>query len=218
MCDIKPGDVVAVWGAGPVGLFAMASAYLLGAERVIAIDHVDYRLTMARERAGAETINFEDVDVNQTLKELTGGRGPDACIDAVGMEAQHGKGVIDAYDRVKQAVRLETDRPHVLRQAITSCRNGGTVSVIGVYGGIVDKFPIGSLMNRSITIRSGQCHVHRYMRPLLEHIEAGRLDPTFIVTHRLALDEAPNGYETFKHKQDECVKVVLKPGAASIKS
>jgi threonine dehydrogenase-like Zn-dependent dehydrogenase len=218
MCDIKPGDVIAVWGAGPVGLFAMASAYLLGAERVIAIDHVDYRLTMARERAGAETINFEDVDVNQTLKELTGGRGPDACIDAVGMEAQHGKGVIDAYDRVKQAVRLETDRPHVLRQAITSCRNGGTVSVIGVYGGIVDKFPIGSLMNRSITIRSGQCHVHRYMRPLLEHIEAGRLDPTFIVTHRLALDEAPNGYETFKHKQDECVKIVLKPGAASIKS
>ncbi|HEY0518262.1 MAG TPA: zinc-dependent alcohol dehydrogenase [Ilumatobacteraceae bacterium] len=215
MCDIKPGDVVAVWGAGPVGQFAIASAYLLGAERVIAIDHVEYRLAMARDKAGAETINFEDTDVNQALKEMTGGRGPDACIDAVGMEAQHGSGVIEAYDRVKQAVRSETDRPHVLRQAITSCRNGGVVSVIGVYGGFVDKFPMGSLMNRSITIRSGQCHVHKYMRPLLEHIEAGRLDPTFIITHRLPLDQAPNGYETFKHKEEECVKVVLKPGSTA---
>jgi threonine dehydrogenase-like Zn-dependent dehydrogenase len=212
MCDIKPGDIVAVWGAGPVGQFAIASAYLLGAERVIAIDRFDYRLAMARDASEAETINYEEVDVNQTLKELTGGRGPDACIDAVGMEAHHGTGPIHAYDRVKQAVRSETERPHALRQAITSCRNGGIVSVIGVYGGFVDKFPMGSVMNRSLTIRSGQCHVQRYMRPLLELIESGRLDPTFIITHQLGLDDAPAGYDAFKEKQDECVKVVLKPG------
>jgi threonine dehydrogenase-like Zn-dependent dehydrogenase len=142
---------------------------------------------------------------------MTGGRGPDACIDAVGLEAHHGTALINAYDKVKQAVRLETERPHALRQAITCCRNGGVVSVIGVYGGLMDKFPIGSLMNRSITIRSGQCHVHRYLRPLLEHIEAGRIDPTFVITHTLGLDETPAGYEIFKNKQDECVKVVLKP-------
>jgi len=215
MCDIKPGDVVAVWGAGPVGQFAIASALLLGAEKVIAIDRFPYRLEMAQSKAGAaHVIDYEETDVNEALKELTGGRGPDACIDAVGMEAHHGSGVIHAYDRVKQAVRLETDRPHVLRQAITSCRNGGVVSVIGVYGGFVDKFPMGSLMNRSITLRSGQCHVQKYMRPLLAHIEAGRLDPTFIITHRLPLDEAPQGYDTFKNKDDSCVKVVLKTGAA----
>src|SRR4051812_33327744 len=210
MCDISPGDIVAIWGAGPVGQLAIASAYLLGAERVIAIDRFEYRLAMARDKAGAETINYEDVDVNQTLKELTGGRGPDACIGAVGVEAHHGTGLIHAYDRVKQATRLETERPHALRQAITCCRNGGVVSVVGVYGGFVDKFPMGSVMNRSLTIRSGQCHVQRYMRPLLEHIEAGRLDPTFIITHRLDLDEAPTGYDVFKEKEDECVKVVLK--------
>jgi threonine dehydrogenase-like Zn-dependent dehydrogenase len=215
MCDIKPGDVVAVWGAGPVGQFAIASALLLGAEKVIAIDRFPYRVEMAQSKAGAaHVIDYEETDVNEALKELTGGRGPDACIDAVGMEAHHGSGVIHAYDRVKQAVRLETDRPHVLRQAITSCRNGGVVSVIGVYGGFVDKFPMGSLMNRSITLRSGQCHVQKYMRPLLAHIEAGRLDPTFIITHRLPLDEAPQGYDTFKNKDDSCVKVVLKTGAA----
>jgi threonine dehydrogenase-like Zn-dependent dehydrogenase len=211
MCDIKPGDVIAVWGAGPVGQFAMASANLLGAEKVIAIDRFDYRLRMAEQHNGAITINYEGTDVNETLKELTGGRGPDGCIDAVGMEAHHGTGLIQAYDRVKQAVRLETDRPHALRQAIRSCRNGGVVSVIGVYGGFVDKFPMGSLMNRSLTVRSGQCHVHKYMRPLLEHIEAGRIDPTFIITHRLGLDDAPSAYETFKQKQDDCVKVVLQP-------
>jgi len=211
MCDIKSGDIVAVWGAGPVGQFAMASAKLLGAEKVIAIDRFDYRLQMAAQHNGAITVNYEEVDVNQTLKELTGGRGPDACIDAVGMEAHHGTGVIQAYDRVKQLTRMETERPHALRQAITSCRNGGVVSVIGVYGGFVDKFPMGSVMNRSLTLRSGQCHVQKYMQPLLEHIEAGRLDPTFIITHRLQLDDAPNGYETFKHKQEECVKVVLSP-------
>jgi threonine dehydrogenase-like Zn-dependent dehydrogenase len=145
------------------------------------------------------------------LKLMTGGRGPDACIDAVGMEAHHGTGVIHAYDRVKQAVRLETERPHALRQAITCCRSGGIVSVIGAYGGMMDKFPIGTVMNRSLTIRSGQCHAQRYMRPLLAHIEAGRIDPTFIITHRLPLEEAATGYETFKHKEDECVKVVLTP-------
>jgi threonine dehydrogenase-like Zn-dependent dehydrogenase len=211
MCDIKPGDVVAVWGCGPVGQFAIVSAYLLGAERVIAIDRFPYRLRMAREKAGAETINYEEVDSTlEVLKELTGGRGPDACIDAVGMEA-HGAGLDYTYDRVKQAVRLETDRPVALREAILACRNGGTVSVIGVYGGFVDKFPIGSIMNRSLTLKSGQCHAHRYMRPLLERIRKGEIDPTFIITHHLPLDQAPQGYEIFKNKQDECMKVVLKP-------
>jgi threonine dehydrogenase-like Zn-dependent dehydrogenase len=213
MCDIEPGDIVAVWGAGPVGQFAIASAFLLGAERVIAIDRFDYRLEMARTNSGAEVVNYEDTDVNQALKWMTGGRGPDACIDAAGMEAHHGTAAIHAYDKVKQAVRSETERPHALRQAITCCRNGGVVSVVGVYGGMVDKFPMGSVMQRGLTIRSGQCHVHRYMKPLLEHIEAGRIDPTFIVTHRMGLDEAPTGYETFKHKGEECVKVVLTPGA-----
>jgi len=214
MCDIKPGDVIAVWGAGPVGQFAIASARLLGADTVIAIDRLPYRLEMARVRAGAQhAINYEDVDVNEALKELTGGRGPDACIDAVGMESHHGSGLLYAYDRVKQAVRSETDRPNALRQAITCCGNGGTVSVIGAYGGFVDKFPIGAVMQRSLTIRSGQCHVQKYMKPLLEHIEAGRLDPTFIITHRLGLDEAPAGYDTFKQKEDDCVKVVLTPSA-----
>ena len=213
MCDISPGDVVAVWGAGPVGLFAMVSAFLLGAERVIAIDRFANRLELARTQAGAETINYEDTDVNDALKEMTGGRGPDACIEAVGMEAHHGVAPISAYDKVKQAMRLETERPHALRQAITCCRSGGVVSVVGVYGGLVDKFPMGSVMNRSLTIRSGQCHVHKYMGPLLEHIEAGRIEPTFIITHRLGLDAAPDAFDMFKHKQDDCVKVVLTPGA-----
>jgi threonine dehydrogenase-like Zn-dependent dehydrogenase len=213
LCEIEPGEVVAVWGAGPVGQFAVASAFLLGAERVIVIDRFPYRLEMARSHSGAETINYEDVDVNDTLKDMTGGRGPDKCIEAVGMEAHHGTAVINAYDRTKQTIRAETERPHALRQAITCCRSGGIVAVIGAYGGFVDKFPIGTVMNRSLTIRSGQCHVQRYMQPLLDHIEAGRLDPTFIVTHRLPLDDAPHGYRTFKHKEDGCVKVVLTPGA-----
>ncbi|MEA2184312.1 MAG: hypothetical protein QOF69_3497 [Solirubrobacteraceae bacterium] len=213
MCDIQRGDVIAVWGAGPVGQFAIASAKMLGAERVIAIDHVDYRLRMAVEKAGAdETINFEEQpDVVEQLKLLTAGRGPDACIDAVGMEAEHGHGPIHAYDRVKQAARLETERPHALREAVLACRSGGTISVIGVYGGLIDKFPIGAVMNRSLTIKSGQCHVQRYMRPLLERISNGEIDPSFVVTHRMELGKAPEGYETFKHKRDECVKVVLKP-------
>ena len=212
LCDIKPGDVIAVWGCGPVGQFAIASAFLLGAERVIGIDRFEYRLRMAREQSGAETLNYEDVDdIPDALKELTGGRGPDACIDAVGMEAHHPNRALHAYDRIKQATRLETDRGHVLRQAILSCRNGGVVSIMGAYGGFVDKFPIGALMQRGLSIRTGQCHVHRYMRPLLERVEKGEIDPSFVVTHRLSLDDAPQGYETFKHKQDDCVKVVLKP-------
>jgi threonine dehydrogenase-like Zn-dependent dehydrogenase len=209
MCDITSGDVIAVWGAGPVGLLAMASARLLGAARVIAIDRFDYRLRRAREQAGAETLNYEEVDVLAALKDLTAGRGPDACIDAVGMEAHTDFGPLQVYDRVKQAARLETDRGPALREAIMACRNGGTVSVIGVYGGLMDKFPIGSWMNRSITLRTGQCHVQRYTQPLLQRIENGEIDPSFVISHRLALEEAPQAYETFKHKQDDCVKVVL---------
>jgi len=209
MCDIKPGDVVAVWGAGPVGQLAIASARLLGAERVIAIDRLPYRLDMARNRAGAwDTINYEEDSVLERLRELTGGRGPDACIDAVGMEA-HSHGLQYAYDRTKQALMMETDRPIALREAIMACRNGGTVSVIGVYGGFVDKFPIGSFMNRSLTLRTGQCHVQRYMRPLLDRIERGEIDPSFVITHRMTLDEAPQGYKTFLGKEDSCMKVVL---------
>jgi threonine dehydrogenase-like Zn-dependent dehydrogenase len=191
----------------------MASAVLLGAERVIAIDQYAYRLDMARNRAGAtDTIDFsQDADIVEQLKELTGGRGPDAVIDAVGMEAAHGHGVLHAVDRVKQASRVETDRGPALRDAILACRPGGIVSVIGVYGGLMDKFPTGALMNKGLTLRTGQCHVQRYMPTLYEHIRAGRLDPSFVITHRLPLDQAPNGFETFKHKQDECVKVVLKP-------
>ena len=211
MCDIEPGDVIAVWGAGPVGQFAIASAKMLGAERVIAIDRFEYRLRMASEKAGAtETINYEDVNVLEALKEMTGGRGPDKCIDAVGMEA-HGHTAMYAYDRAKQALMLESDRPIALREAIMACRNGGTISVIGVYGGLIDKFPMGAVMNRSLTIKTGQCHVHRYMRPLLERIQRGEIDPSFVITHRLQLDQAPEGYDMFLNKEDECVKVVLKP-------
>ncbi|HEX8688718.1 MAG TPA: zinc-dependent alcohol dehydrogenase, partial [Solirubrobacterales bacterium] len=172
MCDIHPGDTIAIWGAGPVGLFAAASAKMLGAERVIAIDRFDYRLRKARAGAGAtETINYEELpDVVEELKEITAGRGPDACIDAVGLGAHHAHGMVHAYDRVKQATRMETERPHALREAIMACRNGGTVSVVGVYGGFLDKFPMGAVINRGLTIRAGQCHVHKYMRPLLERI------------------------------------------------
>jgi len=211
LCDIQPGDVIAIWGAGPVGQFAAASAFLLGAERVIVIDRFDYRLRMAAQNAGAETLDYRGTDVIEELKEMTGGRGPDACIDAVGMESHHDVGAIYAYDRVKQALRMETERPFALREAIMACKSGGTVSVIGVYGGFLDKFPMGSLMNRAITIKTGQCHVQRYMRPLLDRVRRGEIDPSFVVTHRLSLDDAPEAYETFKHKQDNCVKVVLKP-------
>jgi threonine dehydrogenase-like Zn-dependent dehydrogenase len=211
MCDIRGGEVIAIWGAGPVGQFAAASAQLLGAERVIVIDRFEYRLRVAERHSRVETLNYEEIDsVPEALKELTGGRGPDACIDAVGMEA-HFHGPLYAYDRVKQAARLESERPYALREAIMSCRNGGIVSVVGVYGGFVDKFPMGALMNRGLSIRTGQCHVQRYLRPLLQRIENGEIDPSFIVTHRLPLDEAPRGYDLFKHKEDDCLKVVLKP-------
>jgi threonine dehydrogenase-like Zn-dependent dehydrogenase len=210
MCDIKPGDTIAVWGCGPVGQFAIASAYLLGAERVIAIDRFPYRLRMAREKAGAETINYEELDVYDTLMEMTGGRGPDACIDAVGLEA-HTPGIVHAYDRAKQALMLESDRPIALREAIMACRNGGTVSVIGVYGGLIDKFPMGSVMNKGLTIKSGQCHAQRYMKPLLDRIMKGEIDPTFVITHRMSLEDAPKAYDEFLNKEDACVKVVLKP-------
>jgi threonine dehydrogenase-like Zn-dependent dehydrogenase len=208
-CSIQPGDTLAVWGCGPVGLFAIASALLLGAGRVIAIDRFPERLRKA-ESIGAETLDYESIDIQDALKEMTGGRGPDACIDAVGMEA-HMHGFVGAYDRAKQAVKLSTERPGVLRQAIQICRKGGTVSVPGVYGGFVDKLPFGAIVNKAITIKSGQTHVQRYMRPLLERIARGEFDPSFIVSHRLSLDDAPLGYEMFKHKQEECTKVVLKP-------
>jgi threonine dehydrogenase-like Zn-dependent dehydrogenase len=212
-CDIKGGEVIAVFGAGPVGQFAIASAVMLGAEQVIAIDQYDYRLEMARNKAGAtSTIDFsKNPDVVEQLKELTGGRGPDAVIDAVGMEASYGHGLLQATERLKQATRMESDRGAALRDAILACRPTGIVSIIGVYGGLLDKVPTGALMNKGLTIRTGQCHVHRYMKPLYEHIKKGDLDPSFVVTHRLELGLAPDAYETFKHKQDECVKVVLKP-------
>ena len=208
-CNIKPGDTVAVWGCGPVGLFAVHSAFVLGAERVIAIDRFPYRLRMAREK-GAETINYEETNTLETLKEMTGGRGPDACIDAVGMES-HSHGPQYIYDRAKQAMMAETDRPISLREAILACRNGGTVSVPGVYGGFLDKVPFGSAMNRALTFKMGQTHVHRYMRPLLDRIERGEIDPTFVITHRMKLDETPEGYQMFRDKEDECVKIVLRP-------
>jgi threonine dehydrogenase-like Zn-dependent dehydrogenase len=208
MCNIQPGEIVAVWGCGPVGQFAIKSAYLLGAEKVIAIDRFPYRLRIARERAGAETINYEELDIFEALREMTGGRGPDHCIDAVGMEG-HSPGVSGAYDKVKTAMMMETDRPVALRQAILACRSGGTVSVAGVYGGFLDKFPMGAIVNRSLTLRSGQCHVHRYMRPLLEKIQKGDIDPTFIITHRMRLDDAAQGYEIFGNKEDECLKIVM---------
>ena len=209
MCNIQRGDVIAVWGCGPVGQFAIASAKLLGAERVIAIDRFPYRLTMAADKAGAtDTINYEEESVLERLEELTGGRGPDACIDAVGMEA-HGHPAIYAYDRAKQALMLETDRPIALREAVMACRPGGILSVIGVYGGLIDKFPMGALMNKSLTVRTGQTHMHRYMRPLLERVERGEIDPSFVITHRLRLEDAPKGYDMFLHKRDGCEKVVL---------
>ncbi|HYE91812.1 MAG TPA: zinc-dependent alcohol dehydrogenase, partial [Terriglobales bacterium] len=208
--NIQPGDIVAVWGCGPVGQFAAVSAYLLGAERVIAIDRFPSRLELARTRAGADVVNYEETDVHAALLEATGGRGPDVCIDAVGLEA-HAPLPIHAYDRVKQAMMLESDRPFALRQAIVACRNGGTVSVAGVYGGLIDKFPMGAVVNKALTIRSGQTHVQRYWRMLLERIERREIDPTFIITHRLPLDDAPRAYEMFLRKEDDCEKVVLKP-------
>jgi threonine dehydrogenase-like Zn-dependent dehydrogenase len=212
MCNIQPGDTVAVWGCGPVGQFAMASARLLGAERVIGIDRFPERLSMATTGAKADdVINYEEVNTYDALMEMTGGRGPDACIDAVGLEAHGGHGIVYAYDRAKQMIMSETDRPIALREAIMACRNGGTVSVIGVYGGLIDKFPMGSFMNRSLTMRTGQCHVQRYWQPLLDRIQKGEIDPSFVITHRMRLDDAPNGFGIFNDKQDDCIKIVMKP-------
>jgi threonine dehydrogenase-like Zn-dependent dehydrogenase len=208
-CNIEPGDTVAVWGCGPVGQFAIRSCFLLGAERVIAIDRLPGRLRMAAA-GGAETINYEEVDVYESLMEMTGGRGPDSCMDAVGLEA-HAPGILEYYDRTKQALMLETDRPYALRQAIMACRGGGTVSIPGVYGGVGDKIPLGALMNKGLTIKTGQTHVQHYFGPLLERIKKGDIDPSFVVTHRMQLEDAPEGFDTFFNQQDECIKVVLKP-------
>jgi threonine dehydrogenase-like Zn-dependent dehydrogenase len=209
-CNIHPGDTIAIWGCGPVGQFAIKSAYMLGAERVIAIDDIPERLEMAASQGKAETLNFGDGDVVNQLKEMTGGRGPDGCIDAVGMEA-HGTSVDSLYDYAKQAVRLETDRPHVLRQAIQVCRKGGSLSIPGVYGGIIDKFPIGAAFSKGLTMRMGQTNVHRYLKPLLDRIEKGEIDPSFVITHRYGLDCAAEAYKTFDKHDQGCIKVVLKP-------
>ncbi len=212
-CDIKPGHNVAIWGCGPVGQFAIASAKLLGADNVIAIDEVPERLAMARDQ-GAETIDFGDcsgtLDLLARLKAKTGGRGPDACIEAVGMEA-HGLGFEHAYDRTKQALYLENDRPSALRQALLASRKGGVVSVPGVYGGFADKVPLGAMMNKALTIRTGQTHVQRYLKPLLHHIEEGKIDPSFVISHRYGLNEAPDAYKMFQSRSNACTKVVMKP-------
>jgi threonine dehydrogenase-like Zn-dependent dehydrogenase len=209
-CMIEPGDTVAVWGCGPVGLFAVQSAFLLGAERVIAIDHHPHRLELAKS-LGAELIDFEEVDVREALVEMTGGIGPDACIDAVGMES-HGFSIDNVIDRVKVAVKLGTDRPHALRQVILACRKGGRVSIPGVYGGMADKFPIGALMEKGLTIKTGQTHVQKYSEKLLQMILEDEIDTTFLISHRLPLEEAAHGYKIFKEQQNEVTKVVLKPG------
>jgi threonine dehydrogenase-like Zn-dependent dehydrogenase len=209
-CNIQPGDTVAVWGCGPVGLLAIKSAFMLKAERVIAIDRVVSRLRKAHEDCCAETINYEQSDVLDALKEMTGGRGPDACIDAVGMES-HGIGAEHFYDRAKHALMLETDRAMVLRQVIHACRKGGTISVAGVYGGVIDKFPIGAAFAKGLTFKMGQTHVHKYMRLLLERIRRGDIDPSFVISHKISLDEAPDAYRMFREKSDDCIKVVMRP-------
>jgi threonine dehydrogenase-like Zn-dependent dehydrogenase len=209
-CNIQPGDTVAVWGCGPVGLFAMKSAFMLGAERVVAIDSVMSRLQKAHDDCCAEIINYEEVDVLDALRDMTGGCGPDACIDAVGMES-HGIGLEHFYDRAKQALMLETDRPMVLRQVIHACRKGGTVSIPGVYGGLIDKFPMGAAFAKGLTLKMGQTHVHKYMRPLLDRIRRGDIDPSFVISHKVSLEEAPEAYRMFREKTDQCTKVVMKP-------
>ncbi len=208
-CMIEPGDTVAVWGCGPVGLFAIQSAFLLGAERVIAIDHHPRRLELAKS-LGAEVMNYEEVEVREALVEMTGGIGPDACIDAVGMES-HGFSIDNVVDRVKVAVKLGTDRPHALRQVILACRKGGRVSIPGVYGGMADKFPIGALMEKGLTIKTGQTHVQKYTKPLLDMILDDKIDTAFLISHRLPLEAAAEGYKIFKEQQNDVTKVVLKP-------
>jgi len=209
-CDLKGGEVVAIWGCGPVGQFTIRSAFMLGAERVIAIDRIPERLKMARA-GGAEIINYEEVDdLVEELKWVTGGRGPDACIDAVGLEA-HGVGLAAAYDYSKQRMKMSFDRPIVLRQVMQACRKGGVVSIPGVYGGSLDKIPFGAAFGKGLIFKMGQTHMHKYMQPLLQRVQNGEIDPSFVITHRLSLDEAPEAYKTFRDKQDQCIKVVLDP-------
>ncbi|MDT5157043.1 MAG: hypothetical protein QOH51_1400 [Acidobacteriota bacterium] len=208
-CNIQEGDTIAVWGAGPVGLFAIKSAFMLGAERVVAIDRFPERLRLAEE-SGAVTINYTDTDVYDALTSMTGGMGPDACIDAVGLEA-HGTSIGAVYDKVKTMMFMATDRTTALREAILCCRKGGTVSIPGVYGGLLDKFPFGSAFDKGLTFKMGQTHVHRYLRPLLERVVQGEIDPSFLITHRMNLSDAPEAYKMFRDKQDDCIKVVLKP-------
>ena len=209
-CDIQPGDTVAVWGCGPVGQFAIKSAWMLGAERVIAIDRFPERLAMAASQGQAEVLDYEEVDVPEALRAMTGGQGPDSCIDAVGLEA-HGTTLDAWYDRVKTSLYMATDRPHALRQAINVCRKGGTVSIPGVYGGFLDKFPLGAAFAKGLTLKMGQTHMHRYLPLLLGRIERGEIDPSFVITHRVSLDDAPEMYRTFRDKQDDCIKVIMKP-------
>jgi threonine dehydrogenase-like Zn-dependent dehydrogenase len=211
-CDIKPGDVVAVWGCGPVGQFAIQSALMLGAEKVIAVDRFPERLEMVRGHSDgrAMLVNYENDDVFDEIKDVTAGRGPDACIDAVGMEA-HGSGLWGWYDKTKQAMRLETDRPTALREVLMSCGKGGTVSIPGVYGGFIDKVPLGAAFNKGLTLRMGQTDVQRHMAPLLERIERGDINPGFVITHRMRLEDAPDAYRIFRDKRHACIKVVLEP-------
>jgi threonine dehydrogenase-like Zn-dependent dehydrogenase len=209
-CDIQPTDTVAIWGAGPVGQFAIRSAVLLGAKQVIAIDRVPERLVMAKA-GGAIPIDFEEESVLDRLAELTQGKGPEKCIDAVGMESHATRSIDAMYDRAKQAVMLETDRPHVLREMIYVCRPAGVLSVPGVYGGLIDKIPFGAFMNKGLTMRTGQTHVNRWTDDLLRRIQEGQVDPSFVITHSVGLDQGPEMYKTFRDKQDGCVKVVLKP-------
>jgi threonine dehydrogenase-like Zn-dependent dehydrogenase len=212
-CEIEEGDTVAVWGCGPVGLFALQAAKLLGAGRLIAIDRVRDRLQLAHDWLGAEIVDYSEVDMLPALRDLTGGQGADRCIDAVGMEA-HGYGLDAWYDRAKVSLKLETDRPTALREVLHACRKGGTVSIPGVYGGLLDKVNLGAAFNKGLTLKLGQTHVPRYMEMLLRRIEAGEIDTTRIITHRLGLDDAPGAYRTFRDKVDHCIKVVMRPGAA----
>lgn len=209
-CDIQPTDTVAVWGAGPVGQFAIRSAIMMGAEQVVCIDNVPERLSMARA-GGAITINFDEESVLERLKELTRGKGPEKCIDSVGMEAHAARSIDSMYDRAKQALMMETDRPHVLREMIYVCRPAGIISIPGVYGGLIDKIPFGAAMNKGLTFRMGQTHVNRWTDDLLKRIQEGQIDPSFVITHSVSLEQGPEMYKTFRDKHDGCIKVVLKP-------
>ncbi len=211
LCGLKGGETVVVWGAGPVGLFAMKSAWLLGAGRVIAVDSIPYRLTMARQQCGAEVLNFQEDHVTEALREMTRGRGPDCCIDACGMESHGTNAAVAAYDAVKRAARMETDRGHVIRQMIECCRKGGTIVIMGVYAMLVDKFPLGAAFNKGLTFRMGQMHGQKYIPRLIEYVQRAEVDPAFCLTHRFNLGEIRRAYEVFANRRDDCVKVVIRP-------